>query len=107
MDKPWDKRYAVDEYIYGEAPNEFYAWQLSKLKPGKIILTCEGEGRNAVYAASLGWHVDAFDASKTGKAKALALANKKNVEINYIIADADTVSYPENSVDAVALIYAH
>jgi glutamine synthetase type III len=60
-----------------------------------------------VYAASQGWIVKAFDSSEAGKAKALQLAVKKGVSIDYEIADAVFVNYPESSVDAVAFIYAH
>lgn len=103
----WDERYSAGDYVYGEEPNVFFAEELQKLKPGKIILPCDGEGRNAVYAALLGWEVQAFDSSETGKAKAVQLAYKKNAQIDYDIADAFTIKYPENSADVVALIYAH
>ncbi|MEO8413121.1 MAG: class I SAM-dependent methyltransferase [Ginsengibacter sp.] len=103
----WNERYSVKEYIYGEEPNVFFAEQLSKLKPGSIILPCEGEGRNAVFAASSVWIVNAFDSSEAGKIKALQLAHKKGVSIEYVVEDALAISYPENSADAVAFIYAH
>jgi len=103
----WDERYNQEEYVYGTEPNEFLKEQLNLLRPGKIIFACEGEGRNAVYAAKLGWHVEAFDLSKVAMSKALKLAEKNNVTINYQIADAAFVEYPENQYDAVALIYAH
>ncbi len=107
MSEYWNNRYAAKEYAYGEEPNAFFAEQLQILKPGKIILPCDGEGRNSVYAASCGWEVQAFDSSEAGKAKAMQLANKRNVHIEYVIEDAFTIKYLENSVDAVALIYAH
>lgn len=107
MKNIWDGRYSAKEYIYGEAPNVFFKDHLQKLKPGNIILPCEGEGRNAVYAASKGWAVNAFDASHAGKIKALQLADKKGVAIDYKIEDATTAEYPPNSADAVAFIYAH
>lgn len=107
MSNFWNERYSNKEYVYGEEPNKFFAEQLNKLKPGNIILPCDGEGRNAVHAASKGWNVQAFDLSEAGKAKALALANKKKVVINYVIEDAVTAMYPENTVDVVAFIYAH
>ena len=103
----WNQRYCNAEYVYGEEPNQFFATQLSALKAGNLILPCEGEGRNAVYAASLGWTVDAFDGSLEGKNKALQLAHKKMVKIEYLIDDATVISYPNNSVDVVAFIYAH
>ncbi|HSQ44258.1 MAG TPA: class I SAM-dependent methyltransferase [Ginsengibacter sp.] len=107
MNNFWNERYSVKEYVYGEEPNVFFAEQLSKLKPGAIILPSEGEGRNAVFAASNGWHVNAFDSSEAGKIKALQLAHKKGVSIEYVVEDALTVNYPANSADVVAFIYAH
>jgi len=103
----WNERYSMKEFIYGEDPNVFFAEQLNKLKPGKIILPCEGEGRNGVYAASLGWEVSAFDSSEAGKEKAIQLATKKGVILNYEIEDAWEVEYPENSFDVVAFVFAH
>jgi SAM-dependent methyltransferase len=103
----WDERYNQEEFVYGTEPNEFFKEQLNSLVPGKIIFVCEGEGRNAVYAAKLGWYVEAFDLSKVGMSKALKLAEKNNVNIHYQIADANVIEYPANQYDAVALIYAH
>ncbi len=107
MKNMWDERYSKATYVYGEKPNKFFAEQLSNLPKGTIILPCEGEGRNAVFAASLGWEVIAFDSSKAGKAKAMDLATKNRVNLQYDIADALTVQYPKNSADVVAFIYAH
>jgi len=107
MTNIWNERYSKEEYVYGEEPNVFFAMQLNKLQNGIIILPCEGEGRNAVYAASQGWIVKAFDSSDAGKTKAMQLASNKGVTIDYEIADAVTVNYPESSVEAVAFIYAH
>ncbi len=107
MKEIWDWRYSSEEYVYGVLPNEFFAEQLSTLSPSTIILPCEGEGRNAVFAAALGWNVMAFDQSETGKEKSLALAKKNNVSINYIVTDASTFNVEENSFDVVAFIYAH
>ncbi|HRN48956.1 MAG TPA: hypothetical protein PKW69_13045, partial [Niabella sp.] len=61
MKEFWNDRYSREEYSYGQLPNEFLKETLQKLKPGKILFPAEGEGRNAVFAASLGWHADAFD----------------------------------------------
>lgn len=107
MSNLWNERYSQTEYIYGEMPNVFFAKELDSLSPGTIILPCEGEGRNAVYAASKRWKVIAFDSSVAGKIKALQLAHKNEVHIDYAIDDADTVTYPENAADVVAFIYAH
>jgi SAM-dependent methyltransferase len=103
----WNERYDNQEYIYGKTPNVFFAEQLESLQPGEILLPCEGEGRNIVFAALKGWQARAFDTSETGKIKAEKLAAENNVNIDYLIDDALTVQYPPNSFDAVAFIYAH
>ena len=107
MDDFWDKRYSDSEYAYGEEPNEYFRQKLELLKPGKLLLPAEGEGRNAVYAASKGWEVTAVDSSSEGQSKALNLALKKSVEIKYIVSPLEEFVFPENTFDAVALIYGH
>ena len=107
MNDFWNERYAENEFAYGTLPNEFLKEQLDKLSTGKILFVCEGEGRNAVYAATQKWNVEAFDLSSEGLKKALQLAEQKNVSINYQIADAAKVDYPFESFDAVVLIYTH
>ena len=46
----WNQRYASDEFVYGIHPNQFFKEFIDSQKPGKLLLPCEGEGRNAVYA---------------------------------------------------------
>ncbi len=103
----WDDRYSQLEYIYGVNPNEFFAEQIQKLTPGKIILPCEGEGRNAVFAATLGWQVKAFDLSEEGRKKAMKLANTKLVKIEYQLINAALAEYTPGTADLVAFIFVH
>jgi hypothetical protein len=55
----WNERFSNAEFVYGELPNEYFREQIDKLPVGKILLPAEGEGRNGVYAARLGWQVSA------------------------------------------------
>jgi len=103
----WDQRYAEEEFAYGEQPNNFLQQQLSLLKPGKILFPAEGEGRNAVFAAGLGWAVSAFDISIEGQKKALKLAEKKQVTIDYQVGELQELNYTADQFDVIALIYAH
>lgn len=103
----WNDRYSSEEFAYGTAPNNFLKEQLEKLNPGSILFPAEGEGRNAVFAAQLGWKVSAFDISAEGKNKALKLAEANNVEIDYQVGELETLNYPAKQFDAMALIYAH
>ena len=107
MNSFWNERYAVEEYVYGTEPNEFCKAELEELTPGKILFPAEGEGRNAVFAAILGWDVFAFDASIEGKKKADKLAKDKGVNINYTINSYDNIQYKPESFDCLVLIYAH
>lgn len=103
----WDDRYSTDEFVYGTEPNEFFKENIDKLPPGKLLLPGEGEGRNAVYAARLGWIVDATDQSKVAKLKAEKLANEFGVKINYSVCDIKDYIFKENYYDAAAVIFFH
>ena len=103
----WDERFGNKEYAYGVNPNDFFKGQIDFLIPGKALFPAEGEGRNAVYAAQLGWEVTAFDPSIEGKRKAEMLAQKQNVSINYFIDSYEFVSFPKETFDCIVLIFAH
>lgn len=103
----WNERFSQREYVYGESPNAYLEAHLQKLKPGTILFPAEGEGRNAVYAARLGWTVSAFDISIEGQKKALKLAEKNGVTIDYKIGELTTLGYKPGQFDALVLIYAH
>ena len=104
----WNARYASDEYVYGTAPNHFYQEILDRYHfEGKILLPGEGEGRNAVYAAKKGLEVFAFDISIEAKNKALKLAEKKNVVINYEVGDFFDLPLINQKFEVAALIFTH
>ncbi len=105
--KRWDERYSNTAYAFGEQPNEYLREQLEKLEPGSILFAAEGEGRNAVYAAKLGWTVSAFDISTEGRKKALQLAEKNKVSLDYKVGQLPDLDYTEGQFDTIALIYAH
>jgi SAM-dependent methyltransferase len=102
----WNERYANEEFVYGTEPNDFFKQQLDKLQPGKILLPAEGEGRNAVYAATQGWEVTAIDFSIKGKEKALQLAKMKGVNITYEVAVIQEFQSDEK-FDVIGLCFAH
>lgn len=107
MNEFWNERYASKEYAYGIEPNQFLKDQLKELKPGKILFPAEGEGRNAVYAATLGFEVFAFDPSIEGQTKALQLADQHQVNIDYQLASYENILFEEDSFDVIVLIFAH
>jgi ubiquinone/menaquinone biosynthesis C-methylase UbiE len=107
MKAHWDERYNSEDFAYGENPNIFLNETLPQFKPGMALFAAEGEGRNAVFAAGLGWEVSAFDLSEFGKMKAEKLATKNKVSIDFTVGDIQTLQYDVNSFDALVMIYAH
>src|SRR6056297_1082897 len=103
----WDERFAAEEYVYGKAPNTFFAQYIESRPPGRLLLPMEGEGRNAVYAARMGWEVDAFDASVEGIRKARNLAQREGIGFNYLHHRVEDFPWPKERYDLVALVFAH
>lgn len=103
----WNSRYSNEQYSYGTEPNQFFKSYLDNLKPGKALFLGEGEGRNSVYAAKLKWNVDAVDFSDSAKDKAIILANKNNVKINYTVCDLSEYNFAEENYDLVVMIFLH
>jgi hypothetical protein len=103
----WNERYNSEDFLFGKEPNKFFKETIDKLSPGKIMLPADGEGRNAVYAARMGWEVYAFDASSVGKDKALQLAEQEGVNISFEVSLIEDFEAHPDAYDAIALIYCH
>ena len=106
MQEFWDQRYKENDWVYGEAPNAFFKAFIDQQSPGTLLLPAEGEGRNAIYAASTRWTVEAFDYSPVAREKALAAAAAKGVKIRYDLQDIALFN-PSKHYDMVALLYVH
>ncbi len=107
MKEFWNDRYSASSYMYGEEPNRFLKEQLGKLPPGTILFPAEGEGRNAVHAARAGWSVSAFDYSSVAKEKAIKLAQKYEVEIEYEVDSIFEKPFQGRRFLALAAIFSH
>lgn len=103
----WNNRYKASAYAYGKIPNVFFKQELINHNATTLLLPLEGEGRNANYAASLGWDVTAFDMSKEGKEKALKLTKSNGLHIQYDVVNIQDANYTLESFDAMGLIFAH
>jgi len=102
----WNQRYISDEFAYGTEPNSFLVAN-AKLLIGPVLSLAEGEGRNAVFLASLGLEVLGVDGSEVGLAKAQKLAELKGVRITTEVADLATYEPPANRYGSVVSISAH
>jgi len=102
----WNSRYSDPEFIYGIEPNAYLKNFLENSIKGNILLPADGEGRNSVFAAKIGWQVDAFDYSESAQDKAFLLAQKNDVSINYAVSDILEFK-PSKNYDLIAIIYLH
>jgi SAM-dependent methyltransferase len=103
----WDQRYDTDEYVYGRDPNRFLASVSDQIPKGKVLCLAEGEGRNAVYLATLGCTVLAVDSSSVGLDKAKKLAAENNVRIETRVVDLAHLEIEQGAWDAIVSIFAH
>ncbi|MCF2876533.1 MULTISPECIES: class I SAM-dependent methyltransferase [unclassified Tenacibaculum] len=103
----WNERYNHNEWAYGKEPNAYIKEKLPLFNAGKVLFPAEGEGRNAVYAATLGWNVSAFDYSLKGKEKADKLAQLNNVSIDYKVQAFLEEKYKQDEFDMICLTSVH
>jgi SAM-dependent methyltransferase len=103
----WDVRYSAPDYAYGTAPNDFLVSVAAQIPKGTVLSLAEGEGRNAVYLAGLGYKVLGVDASAVGLGKAQRLADERGVTIETRVADLATFNIEPEAWDAVVSIFCH
>ena len=103
----WNDRYAVEEYVYGEAPNGWVAEAAHRIPPGPVLCLAEGEGRNAVYLATQGRDVTAVDQSEVGLAKAARLAAARGVSVKPVHADLRDYVIEPGVWSGIVAIFAH
>ncbi len=105
---PWDVRYGGEGFFYGAEPNDFLREEAGRLAhASEILCLAEGEGRNAVFLASLGHRVTGVDASAVGLAKARRLATERSVHLDTVVADLADYDLGEARWDAVVSIWCH
>ncbi len=84
----WDERYAVQDLVWGAAPNRFVAAAFETVAPtGRVLDLACGEGRNAIWLAARGWRVVALDFSRVAIERGRALAAREGVELEFVQAD--------------------
>jgi SAM-dependent methyltransferase len=102
----WNQRYAATELVWSAGPNRFLEQEVSGLAPGRALDLACGEGRNAIWLAEQGWHVTAVDFSDVAIDKGRAIAKRRDVEVDWIVADAAEYE-PCSGFDLVAILYLH
>ena len=103
----WNDRYSNVDYLYGTEPNEFLVEQVAGIPPGRALCLADGEGRNSVFLAGLGFEVTAVDISERGAEKTLDLAARQGVEVETVTADLAAFDLGSDRWDLIVSIFAH
>ena len=103
----WDERYSEPGYAYGTEANDFLVSVADRIPRGKVVCLAEGEGRNAVYLAELGYQVTAVDSSSVGLEKADSLARERGVHIETVNADLAEFHIEATAWQGIVSIFCH
>lgn len=104
----WESRYASagDDFVFGQAPNDFLVRESHRLPVGCDVLSvADGEGRNSVFLAEQGHQVHALEFAPSAIAKARSLAAARSVRVEVIEADVFAWDWPEAAYDAVVAVF--
>jgi SAM-dependent methyltransferase len=91
---------------FEKAPNRLLVETVGGVKPGAALDVAMGQGRNALYLASLGWKVTGIDFSDEGIRVARDTAAKEKLTLEAVDIDIDTYDFGVSRWDLVTMIYA-
>jgi len=104
----WDERYAREGWAFGTEPNDFLKEEAHRIpEGGRVLCLGEGEGRNAVHLASLGYRVVAVDLSAVGMRKARGLAAERGVSVETLVASVEELDLGEGEWQGIVSIFFH
>ncbi|HET7261906.1 MAG TPA: class I SAM-dependent methyltransferase [Casimicrobiaceae bacterium] len=102
----WNARFAGEDYLFGEAPNEFLRRNLQCIPAGgSVLCVADGEGRNSVWLAEHGYAVTAFDFASNAVAKARVRAARRGVDVDLRLADIESWAWDDVRYDALVAIF--
>jgi SAM-dependent methyltransferase len=103
----WDERYRGSEFFYGTELNEFLAAVAPRIPAGRVLSLADGEGRNGVHLATLGYLVTSVDASPVGLEKARRLAADRGVRLTTTVADLASFDIGTGAWEGIVSIFCH
>jgi SAM-dependent methyltransferase len=102
----WNAKYESNSGLDGRGPSQWLADHADLLDgQGKALDIAMGEGRNTLFAASLGYDAWGVDVSEVGISRAESLARENNLTIHTQIADLDHYNIEENTYDLILCFY--
>ena len=106
----WNQRFGSPHFAYGREPNVWLKSIIEKMSPHShphALFPADGEGRNAVWAATRGWMATVFDLSSEGKKKCQILAQEHAVHVSYDVDDLVKRDFPTQFFGLIACSWFH
>lgn len=104
----WDDSFSGETFVYGETANQFIQDKSNRIPAhSKVACFAEGEGRNAVFLATKGHEVTAYDQSSVGLEKAKKLAATHDVTIACEEKDLTADLVDTHMYDAAIMVFGH
>ena len=102
----WNKKYAAASHSADREPCGWLAENAGSLPgKGRALDIAMGEGRNAIFTASLGYEVTGVDISDVGVKNSLLWAGQKNVNLKAVTADLDEYEFGKDQYDLILCFY--
>ncbi len=102
----WNAKYGSSACLAGREPSPWLADHAGLLSGQGVALDIAmGEGRNTLFAASLGYDVLGVDISDVGIARAESLARENKLTIRTRVADLDHYSIEDDTYDLILCFY--
>lgn len=103
-DAEWEQHYAPAA-IWSGNPNGALVAEAGDLPPGRAVDVGCGEGADAVWLATRGWRVTAFDVSESALDRGRAAAEAAGVQVEWRRAALLSAELPEEAFDLVSACY--
>ena len=103
----WDERHAARDPIESLGPDPTLVEEIGSLRPGRALDLGAGDGRNATWLASQGWHVTAVDFSQVALDRGRTLATARGVRVEWQCADLLEWTPAASRFDLVTLFFIH
>ena len=100
----WDSRYASGDYQPRSAPGPFLEDWVDRLPPGRALDLACGAGRHALRLAEAGLDVEAVDVSGVAIAMARTEAERRGLEVEWVVADLDGYELAPAGYDVITVI---